>query len=225
MESRDFQELNKAIEKTLNVAMDQVGRTVNQMGKNGSGFPAERCKWVGSDPGSGERSRMEREQRYKSYSSGGSADRHMYEQARQAGSRSWREQGNAWDNRSRGDSKSRKYRSTTAAGTAKPGGLTAAGVLLTVSGGVLTGTMGIGFLVTAGVLTLTHQSSAWELVWVLGVRAVYSRKRCDAGEKASAFKNGPGGSNIIEKLGKRDYCSIEELQKFQESLKSLSART
>ena len=33
VESRDFQELNKAIEKTLNVAMDQVGRTVNQMGK------------------------------------------------------------------------------------------------------------------------------------------------------------------------------------------------
>lgn len=73
VESRDFQELNKAIEKTLNVAMDQVGRTVNQMGKTVQDSLQKGAN--GQDPTQEwERSRMEREQRYKSYSSGGSAD-------------------------------------------------------------------------------------------------------------------------------------------------------
>lgn len=211
VESRDFQELNKAIEKTLNVAMDQVGRTVNQMGKTVQDSLQKGAN--GQDPTQEwERSRMEREQRYKSYSSGGSADRHMYEQARQAGSRSWREQGNAWDNRSRGDSKSTEVQIYDSSRYSKPGGLTAAGVLLTVSGGVLTGTMGIGFLVTAGVLTLTHTVIGLGAGLGLGVLGLFTAgSAVMLGKGISLLKRSRRFKHYVQKLGKRDYCSIEEL--------------
>ena len=72
--------------------------------------------------------------------------------------------------------------------------------------------MGIGFLVTAGVLTLTHTVIGLGAGLGLGVLGLFTAgSAVMLGKGISLLKRSRRFKHYVQKLGKRDYCSIEEL--------------
>ncbi|MDY3918697.1 MAG: 5-bromo-4-chloroindolyl phosphate hydrolysis family protein [Candidatus Limivivens sp.] len=209
VESQNFQELNHAIERTLNEALDQVGKTVqDSLQKNLNRKEQQKNSW--------EKSRREQQERYRRYST--QADQHMYDQAYGAGTQSWKNQETAWDSRVRSrsrrneiDPKVQNALRVQNERYAQTGGQTGSGIFMTVSGFVLLGSLGIGLLAMAGVAAVNTLTTGLGIgMGVMG--ALTAGSAALAGKGIRILGRTKRFRKYVEKLGDRDYCSIEELE-------------
>ncbi|MDO5425104.1 MAG: 5-bromo-4-chloroindolyl phosphate hydrolysis family protein [Eubacteriales bacterium] len=253
VESQDFKELNHAIERTLNNALDQVGKTVQDTIQNNFNTKQNQQRnW--------EQSRREQQERYRRY--GTQADQHMYGQARGSGNQSWKEQGSAWESRNRsenqaqtqgqsqtwsqnqtrsqnqtqgqnqtwnqtqGQNQARNQNQPARRGVnpevqnalrvrnerySQTGGMTGSGIFMTISGFVLLGSLGIGVIALGGVAAATSFTAGLGVsMGVMGALAAGSAAL--AGKGMSLLGRTKRFRKYVERLGDRDYCSIQELE-------------
>ncbi len=221
VDSQNFQELNRDLSKTLNEALDQVGKTVRDTIQKTAADMTDKGK-------SWEKTREEQQERYRTYTK--DADRHMYDQAASRGSASWRQRGTAWehgdwrreDRRTAAEDSQNHFRgeNTQVAERMKlqrerfgqTGSMTGAGALLTAAGCTLAGVMGLGLLATLGVAAAASAVGGGLAVGIgaLGLftlgGGVMAAKGIGIMGRAKRFRR------YRDRIGQREYCDLRELE-------------